>query len=394
MLDTLLLETMEFEVLCSDVLFVTEQAAVPFQITDHLDNKHHSWAKVSIDDFLEGTYEPENVGTVVLDTSEVADSLRENVCRMVRKFEQHNIATILINDHIKFPFDNFRLATILESFSFEEMLGRIENCLVYRRDFRPCKGTGEGLPCQSHLSDQLKIAGQVQRDFLPKQLPDSEQLKWSVMFQPADWVSGDIYDVQRIDENHIGFYIADGVGHSMPAALLTMFLKQKIVMRETYANDYRIFEPIEVMEKLNASMCEQNLSGCSFATVCYCLLNTATLELRFVRGGHPYPVLVRDGKPQLLESTGGLIGVFEDVELKQETVQLQRGDKLMLYSDGAEDVVGQLDDDSLFKFDDEFSEIVQEPVDEMIRQFEQASERRDLSHEEIDDVTAVGLEIL
>ncbi|KKK92182.1 hypothetical protein LCGC14_2705480, partial [marine sediment metagenome] len=121
-------------------------------------------------------------------------------------------------------------------------------------------------------ANQLKMAGEVQRNFLPQQLPDSDVTKWAAIWRPAEWVSGDIYDVTRLDEKHIGFYIADAVGHSMPAALLTMFLKQAIVMRQTTGNDYRIFDPLEVMTNLNRKMVEQELNGCLFATCCYCLL--------------------------------------------------------------------------------------------------------------------------
>jgi len=71
----------------------------------------------------------------------------------------------------------------------------------------------------SNLSEQLRLAGTVQRDFLPSELPQTEKLGWSIIYQPAEWVSGDIYDVCKIDESHVGFYIADAVGHSMPAAL-------------------------------------------------------------------------------------------------------------------------------------------------------------------------------
>jgi len=123
---------------------------------------------------------------------------------------------------------------------------------------------------------QLKMAGQVQRAFLPASLPDSDKLRWAALYQPAEWVSGDIYDAARLDEQHIGFYIADAVGHSMPAALLTMFLKQALVMRRTNGDDYRIFGPQEVIKNLNLKMVEQNLGSSLFATCCYCLLNIRT----------------------------------------------------------------------------------------------------------------------
>lgn len=129
------------------------------------------------------------------------------------------------------------------------------------------------------MVSQLRLAGQLQRDFLPKFLPHIKGLHWSVVFRPAEIVSGDIYDVARIDERHIGFYVADVVGHGMPAALLTIFLKHSIVMRQTIGNTYQIFTPAEVLQNLNQKMYEQGLSGSQFATCCYCLLNIETMEL-------------------------------------------------------------------------------------------------------------------
>ena len=88
-----------------------------------------------------------------------------------------------------------------------------------------------------NITEQLRMAGLVQRDFLPSQLPDSDRLRWATTFLPAEWVSGDIYDVMRIDEQHIGFYIADVVGHGMPAALLTMFIKQALQTKRIKGQD-------------------------------------------------------------------------------------------------------------------------------------------------------------
>ena len=105
-----------------------------------------------------------------------------------------------------------------------------------------------------------------------------------MIYEPAEWVSGDLYDVRRLDEQHIGFYIADAVGHSMPAALLTMFLKQAICMRETHGNQYRIHSPLEVIREANQRMAEQHLKGCLFATCCYGLLN-APHDAAFLHAG-------------------------------------------------------------------------------------------------------------
>ncbi|NIA17307.1 MAG: SpoIIE family protein phosphatase, partial [Planctomycetes bacterium] len=191
------------------------------------------------------------------------------------------------------------------------------------------------------MANQLQMAGRLQRDFLPAVLPNSEHLRWSAVFLPADWVSGDIYDVVRLDENHIAFYIADAVGHSMPAALLTIFLKQAIVMRQTIGSEYEIFTPAEVMTNLNRRIIQQHFSGCQFVTCCYCLLNTDTFELTYARAGHPYPILIRNGTfPEQLQIRGPLLGIFENSEFAQETVRLNPCDKFILYSDGAEPLIG------------------------------------------------------
>jgi sigma-B regulation protein RsbU (phosphoserine phosphatase) len=212
---------------------------------------------------------------------------------------------------------------------------------------------------------------------------------------PAEWVSGDIYNIVRIDEQHVGFYVADVVGHGMPAALLTIFLKQALVMRETIENNYHIFSPAEVMKNLNVRMAKQKLSGYQFATCCYCLLNIKTLQLTYARAGHPYPILIRPKEqPQQLEIRGSLLGIFGQAEYTQETIQLQPGDKFLLYSDGAEPFIGDFDDQSGFGFSEKFYEIKDSPIIEMMDKFNMLAQNQEIDPSDVDDVTAVAFEVL
>jgi sigma-B regulation protein RsbU (phosphoserine phosphatase) len=246
-----------------------------------------------------------------------------------------------------------------------------------------------------NLTEQLRLAGLVQQDFLPMRLPSSDQVQWATVFLPAEWVSGDIYDIARIDEQHIGFYVADVVGHGMPAALLTIFLKQALVMRETVGSSYRIFSPAEVVKNLNVRMAAQKLSGYQFATCCYGLLNTKTLQLTYARAGHPYPVLLRHGKPpSQLEVRGSLLGIFEQAEYIQQTVQLEPGDKILLYSDGAEPFIGKFDDRGGFNFSQEFCQIKDLPIVEMVDVLNARIQNQQFIPAEVDDITIVGLDIL
>ncbi len=246
-----------------------------------------------------------------------------------------------------------------------------------------------------NLTEQLHLAGLVQQDFLPKKLPDTDETRWATVFLPAECVSGDIYDAVRIDEQHIGFYVADVVGHGMPAALLTIFLKQALVMRETVVNNYRVFSPAEVVKNLNLRMTAQKLSGHQFATACYCLLNVETLQLTYARAGHPYPIVIRLGEPpRQLESQGPLLGIFEQADYAQETVQLQPGDKLLLYSDGAEPFIGSFNDQGHFEFYEEFCKTMDLPIVEAMDSLNTLMKNQEVAPFEIDDITLLGLEIL
>ena len=256
------------------------------------------------------------------------------------------------------------------------------------------KGFSDAQAYASSLTEQLRMAGVVQRDFLPKQLPDFGHLVWATTFLPAEWVSGDIYDIVRIDEKHVGFYVADVVGHGVPAALLTIFLKQALVMRVTAGNRYRICRPAEVMKNLNKRLCEQKFSGSQFVTCCYCLLNVHSMELSFSRAGHPYPILCRPGEPpRQLEAKGALLGVFDDAEFGQERIKLENGDKLLLYSDGAECFIGTYEDQRGFRFYPEFTQILDRHIVAMNEAFGELIRARDLKQAEVDDITTLGLEI-
>jgi serine phosphatase RsbU (regulator of sigma subunit) len=382
-----------------DVLFVTNQPSIPQPIRAFLKRQNYTWAKVQVEQFCPFMADFKVVGTVILDTTEIESAFRDRILQTLKGLEQSNIATILLNDQIEFPYSEFKLATILQSATPAEIEGRIETNIAYNRSLSERRLGGPKVGDEAELAEdtveQLRMAGEVQRYFLPQELPNSDLLRWAVVYEPAEWVSGDLYDVRRLDEQHIGFYIADAVGHSMPAALLTMFLKQAIVMRETHGNQYRIHQPLEVICEANQKMAEQHLNGCLFATCCYGLLNVRTMQLSFTRAGHPYPVLIRPGQPpRQLESRGGLLGVFEEADFEQKSLQLTPHDKVFLYSDGCESLLGQCDDSRRFVFSDEFLDIAPLPAGEMMFAFGELARKRQMPRCERDDITAIVMEVM
>jgi sigma-B regulation protein RsbU (phosphoserine phosphatase) len=419
-----LLSTIELPKSFTDVIYLTNLGRMPAEIKRLLRQRKLSFSIQPIDGFSQIRERLDLVGTVIIDAEDMDTSQEQKLSRIIEALEMESIGVILLTSRVETPVKSFSLtpaktsfsmASTMESVSIDELWVRISVNLAYRKKSsgiavkpavppkqmqRIYKNKLAEQLCMTgalvdNLAEQLRLAGLVQQDFLPTQLPNSDEIRWATAFLPAEWVSGDIYNIVRIDEQHVGFYVADVVGHGMPAALLTIFLKQALVMRETIENNYHIFSPAEVMKNLNVRMAGQKLSGYQFATCCYCLLNIKTLQLTYARAGHPYPILIRPKEqPQQLEIRGSLLGIFGQAEYTQETIQLQPGDKFLLYSDGAEPFIGDFDDQSGFGFSEKFYEIKDSPIIEMMDKFNTLAQNQNIDPSDVDDVTAVAFEAL
>ena len=419
-----LLSTIELPKSFTDVIYLTNQGQMPSEIKRLLRQRKLSFSIQPIDGFSQIRERLDLVGTVIIDAEDMDTSQEQKLSRIIEALEMESIGVILLTSRVETPVKSFSLtpaktsfsmASTMESVSIDELWVRISVNLAYRKKSSGIAVKPAVPPKQmqkiyknklaeqlcmtgalvDNLAEQLRLAGLVQQDFLPTQLPNSDEVRWATAFLPAEWVSGDIYNIVRIDEQHVGFYVADVVGHGMPAALLTIFLKQALVMRETIENNYHIFSPAEVMKNLNVRMAKQKLSGYQFATCCYCLLNIKTLQLTYARAGHPYPILIRPKEQlQQLEIRGSLLGIFGQAEYTQETIQLQPGDKFLLYSDGAEPFIGDFDDQSGFGFSEKFYEIKDLPIIEMMDKFNTLAQNQDIDPSDVDDVTAVAFELL
>jgi len=407
----------------TDVLYLTNRGSLPPEIRRLLKHRKLSYSVFAIEKFAEVRDRLDLIGTVIID-SEDSIVVQSQLVRIIESLEMEHIGVILLTGRTQVPVKSFSISPTKASFSLgntvegvsiDELWTRLSVNLAYRKS-GPGMAVKPALPPRQAytnyknklaeqltmtkaladtLAEQLRLAGLVQQDFLPGKLPNTDQVQWATVFLPAEWVSGDIYDVVRVDEQHIGFYVADVVGHGLPAALLTIFLKQALVMRETVGNEYRLFSPAEAVTNLNQRMAAQKLSGYQFATCCYCLLNIETLQLTYARAGHPYPIIIRPGEqPKQLEVRGSLLGIFEQAEYMDSTVQLQPGDKLLLYSDGIEPFIGNFTDKGGFVFTEEFFKIKDLSIAEITASCNAYMQNQELQSSEVDDVTVVGLEIL
>src|SRR5712692_83041 len=95
------------------------------------------------------------------------------------------------------------------------------------------------------IDQELELARRIQQSMLPQALPEILPARFAVHYRPCGRVGGDFYDIFRLDENHVGFFVADVMGHGVPASLLTIFLKKAVRTKEISGNHYRLLPPNE-----------------------------------------------------------------------------------------------------------------------------------------------------
>jgi sigma-B regulation protein RsbU (phosphoserine phosphatase) len=246
----------------------------------------------------------------------------------------------------------------------------------------------------SRIDEELKLAARLQQDFLPKSLPRIGQLHFHTLFRPAGHVSGDFYDVLRLDESHVGFYIADAVGHGVPAALLTMFIKHALATKQIGLGGYRLLTAAETMTRLNDTLIEQALSAATFATALYGTVNIQTNQVTFSRAGHPLPLLLRaNGEIEMLACEGGLLGVFPEESYGEVTVQLNIGDRLLLVTDGVEVAFSDDIANSQQRWVAELQDRHDLPAEEFLASFGELIDRTTAQAPLRDDLTMLVLEV-
>ncbi|MBQ3670755.1 MAG: serine/threonine-protein phosphatase [Treponema sp.] len=182
------------------------------------------------------------------------------------------------------------------------------------------------------ISTELSVAAKIQSDMLNKKYPPFPQRTDFDLFgsmTPAKEVGGDLYDYLMIDDDHLLLTVGDVSGKGVPAAL---FMGKSKVLIDFYA--MLGLSPKEIFERTNTQLCRGNDSGL-FVTCWLGIFTFSTGELRFVNAGHPFPVLFQNGTFSYLKSTPNLmLGSIEGIEYTEYTINLNKGDRLFIYTDG------------------------------------------------------------
>ena len=184
--------------------------------------------------------------------------------------------------------------------------------------------------------------GELQRALLPASLPRIAGLEIAASYAPLGRAGGDLYDFFPLDERqndradvHAAasrwcIFIGDVEGHGLAAALV-----MAIVQAVLHAHPAEIAGPASLLTHANRQLCSKRIDG--FVTAFLGIYEPASRRLAYASAGHPPPLLRRaaDGSIGALDAVGSCpLGIDESETFQEGSVQLERGDTLLLYTDG------------------------------------------------------------
>jgi serine phosphatase RsbU (regulator of sigma subunit) len=169
---------------------------------------------------------------------------------------------------------------------------------------------------------------EIQRSLLPREIPQIAGYQLAAAWRPARTVSGDYFDVLKLGEQRLAMCVADVVGKGVAAALLMANVQAAV---RAYAREAS--SPADLCAKVNRLLCESIAVG-KFVTFLFGILDGETGRFSYCNAGHLNPIVVSQERAQRLETSGAVLGVFPGWEYFDGMVDLSRGDRLLLFTDG------------------------------------------------------------
>ncbi len=183
---------------------------------------------------------------------------------------------------------------------------------------------------REQLERELQLAREIQRTFMPNQVPRLNGWELVFTWRAARQVAGDFYDFFELPGGRLGLVIADVADKGMPAALF-MALTRALLRAAALEDE----SPADVLARVNDLLFPDAQHG-MFVTVVYAVLSLETGEMAYSVAGHNLPLLWRFRKQEVeqFDSGGMALGVLEEVNLEDRVISLESGDQVIFYTDG------------------------------------------------------------
>lgn len=186
---------------------------------------------------------------------------------------------------------------------------------------------------KEHRETELDIASHIQRGFLPQDFILNSVFEIRTEMIPAKDVGGDLYDYVMLDESRVLVAIADVSGKGISAAL---FMAVTMMLIRQYAG--MNLTPAEILEKTNDFLSRNN-PAMLFATAFVGIFDSKTKEFTYANAGHNLPYVIGNEVKILDGAEGVLMGLFAGEKYSQNTVNLNIGDTVLMYTDGVTEAV-------------------------------------------------------
>jgi sigma-B regulation protein RsbU (phosphoserine phosphatase) len=263
------------------------------------------------------------------------------VCRQLKELpETRSIPVIFISalNEIQNKVQGFNVGGvdyITKPFQYEEVIARVETHLALRRFQKRLQKANK------RYEKELKLAGSLQANLIPKQAPAIPGFQLSFVLRSARETSGDFYDFFPLNSGHFGILVADVVDKGAAAALLMALGK---TLLRTLAEKLPK-HPDRVLNNVNQRMLSYTDSS-HFITVFYGILEPEKNELVYSNAGHNPAIHLKagNGEMTLLKNTGMPLGLYDDQNWQQRNIQLDPGDMVIMYTDGVTDAQNPLNE--------------------------------------------------
>ncbi len=213
----------------------------------------------------------------------------------------------------------YRLSTVWDSLGFGVLLfsfGYVAVRIIFANERR----------LQS-IENELAIAREIQASIIPTSNPELNRLRIAAVYRPMTYVAGDFYDFIPVDQDRVGFLVADVSGHGVPAALIAAMIKVAIQSIVPCA-----YDPRAVLRGLNRALFGQLRN--QFVTASYLWIDTENRNALYSAAGHPPLLRFREGRLERIESNGLIFGVTPESDYPVCDMSVSPGDRFLLYTDG------------------------------------------------------------
>jgi len=189
-----------------------------------------------------------------------------------------------------------------------------------------------------NLKREIELAQKIQSNLLPDKPPILDGVKIDFWYKPMENLGGDFFDfIVRREKDGFGVFISDVAGHGVPSALITTMIKSLLNTYRSYHNN-----PSSLMERINIDLLANNISD-YFVTAFYMFIDLKTRQGVFTNAGHNEGLIYRRSKHKVekLNTKGKFLGIFENEYWEEKTINLEPGDRIVLYTDGITEMLSK-----------------------------------------------------